>query len=348
MLRRREILFETAYGRREKAWDDIVGVVAHDHRAFHQLSPELFEVVRRLYAPDELMGVRRPGDLAHHVRGLCESVLTRLGGQRQLRAHEVERPIGEPYIERRLREEDAVLHVTPSLPVSPRLEKPYLPAVPGASIKPAPFAPAFERLVARRGAAPPPDEMLALHKAFEQRTGLFGPDDPWFESRSRAFWDDTMTRQPSTRALLQREPPGAFEAGDQLWQDALDRSHRGLFESPVRVEHGAFVLVDMLTGAELLIDELDDASRDSLASSESLFDGTVIALRSPARLALLPGAVFHPEGTEDAIALVIGAARGRGLSNDTLLDALLRMELSLRTLSRVKASYAYRVEALLV
>jgi len=223
--------------------------------------------------------------------------------------------------------------------------------VPGASVKlapAAPFAPAFERLVARRGAATPAEEMLALHKAFEQRTGLFGPDDPWFESRSRAFWDDTMTRQPSTASLLTRDAPESFDPGEKLWATALGRSHRGLFESPVHVEDGAFVLVDMLSGAELRVHELDDASRDSLASSESLFDGTVIALPSPARLALLPGAVFHPEGAEDAIALVIAAARARSLSHHTLLDALLRMELSLRTLSRVKASYAYRIEALVV
>ena len=67
--------------------------------------------------------------------------------------------------------------------------------MPGASVKlapAAPFAPAFERLVARRGAATPAEEMLALHKAFEQRTGLFGPDDPWFHQdpvrRSRSFF----------------------------------------------------------------------------------------------------------------------------------------------------------------
>ena len=56
------------------------------------------------------------------------------------------------------------------------------------------FHATFERLVAKVGAATPPDEMRALHRAFEQRTGAFGPDDPWFESRSRAFWDDALTR----------------------------------------------------------------------------------------------------------------------------------------------------------
>ena len=66
------------------------------------------------------------------------------------------------------------------------------------------------------------------------------------------------------------------------------------------------------------------------------------------QLALLPGAIFHPEGAEEAIAAVVLAARARGIPDGALLDALLRMELSLRTLSRVKPAYAYRAEALAV
>jgi hypothetical protein len=203
------------------------------------------------------------------------------------------------------------------------------------------FASAFERLVAKVGAAIPPPEMARLHAAFEQRTGAFGPDDPWFESRSRAFWDDVMTRQlASTERVLDEPDP---------WALALRRSHRGLFLS--RTGQGALVLSDILSGAELLVHEVDEASRDSLAANESVFDGTVVALLSSgpgekARLALLPGSIFHPEGAEEAIAHVITAARARGVENGPLLDALLRMELSLRTLSRVKPSYAYRPEAL--
>jgi hypothetical protein len=204
------------------------------------------------------------------------------------------------------------------------------------------FAPAFEALVARVGAATTPEAMLVLHRAFEQRTGAFGPDDAWFEARSRAFWDDTMTRQRAAAGMLE-----VLEGGERLWAEALLRSHRGLFTS--RLEAGAVVVSDALTGAELTIHDLDEASRDSVASAAGYFDGTVIALTTPAgppRLALLPGAVFHPEGVEAAIATVVVAARSRGLANDELLDALLRMELSLRTLSRVKPAYAYRAEAL--
>lgn len=202
-----------------------------------------------------------------------------------------------------------------------------------------PFAAAFDALVARVGAATPPEKMAALHRAFERRTGAFGPDDPWFESRSRAFWDDTMTRQQATQGILD-----VLDGGERLWAAALPSSHRGLFHS--RIEDGVLVLSDVLRGGDLVVHEVDEASRDALGSTAGLFDGTVVALRSPVRLALLPGAIFHPEEAEDAIGLVVAAARTRSLPDDAVLDALLRMELSLRTLSRVKPGYAYRVGAL--
>ena len=63
-------------------------------------------------------------------------------------------------------------------------------------------------------------------------------------------------------------------------------------------------------------------------------------------LALLPGGVFHPRNAIPAIEVVVAAARERDLPTSETLDALLRMERSLRALSRVKPAYAYRPEAL--
>jgi hypothetical protein len=205
------------------------------------------------------------------------------------------------------------------------------------------FSLIFERMVAKVAEALPADEIAATHRAFEERTGAFGPDDAWFESRSRAFWDDAMTRQRAASRVL-----GTLDVEERRWADALLGAHRGLFvshdDSPDG--HGDIVFSDVLSGAELVVHEIDDASRDALASTAGLFDGTVAAVAHPIRLALLPGAIFHPEAAEQAIGVVVKAARARGLANDALLDALLRMEVSLRVLSRVKPSYAYRVEAL--
>ena len=205
------------------------------------------------------------------------------------------------------------------------------------------FAEAFERLVAKVAASLSPERIAALHAAFEARTGAFGPEDAWFESRSRAFWDDTMTRQGVAAEVL-------GETGD-VWAGALTRSHRGLFQTRAPSQGSStspsgVVLSDLWSGAELLVQELDPASRDALAAPSGPFDGTVVAATEPARLALLPGAIFHPEEAEPAIAEVLSAARARALGTGPVLDGLLRMELSLRSLSRVKPSYAYRPDAL--
>jgi hypothetical protein len=231
------------------------------------------------------------------------------------------------------------------VPVSLTREKPYrrfvaaFSTAPSSRAAPASFAAVFEALVAKVSSAAKPDEIRTLHAAFEQRTGTFGPDDPWFELRSRAFWDDAMTRRDAaSRVLLELDGP------ERAWAEALPRAHRGLFEA--RHVDGGLVLHDVLGGAELFVHEMDEASRDALAGTSSLFDGTVAARKAPVRLALLPGAIFHRAEAAEAIAQVVAVGRARGLTGDTLLDALLRMELSLRVLSRVKPSYAYRAEAL--
>ena len=61
---------------------------------------------------------------------------------------------------------------------------------------------------------------------------------------------------------------------------------------------------------------------------------------------MLPGAVFHARDATPCITPVLAAARERGLGTGETLDALLRMNRALRSLSRVKVGYAYRVEAL--
>jgi hypothetical protein len=106
-------------------------------------------------------------------------------------------------------------------------------------------------------------------------------------------------------------------------------------------------LVDAWSGAELLVTLLDDESRAELdAATEQLFDARVVAIDEPWTVALLPGAVFHPRHATASIEPVLAAARARALSTAETLDALLRMERTLRSLTRVKAGFAYRPEAL--
>ncbi len=197
----------------------------------------------------------------------------------------------------------------------------------------------YESVVALAGEARHAARVAEMRRVFEGRTGAFGPDDRWFEARSRAFWDDALTRQRFA-ADVEHEVPEAARA----WIAAFGRSHRGLFRATERA--GRWLVVDAWSAAEFVIDTVDEATREELHAADSLFDGRVVAIASPLAVALLPGALFHPSEATGPIDGVVAAAKGAGLSVDDACDALLRMERSFRSLSRVKAAYAYRPEAL--
>ena len=204
---------------------------------------------------------------------------------------------------------------------------------------------AYSAIVTELGGAPLAERVAAARAAFQARTGAFGPEDAWFEARSRAFWDFA-----TTAGGLADLAAGASEEA-RAWVPALARAHRGLFVVNDRPrEDDATVLECLLTGVAFMIDDVEPGTRDALLAASAPFDGRVVAAGPPAstplRIALLPGAVFHPEDAADPIKKVLDVARTKGLTRDQTLDALLRMELSLRSLSRVKASYAYRPEAL--
>jgi hypothetical protein len=196
------------------------------------------------------------------------------------------------------------------------------------------------RIVELGGARDRQSVVGALRARFEARTGAFAPEDPWFEERSRAFWCDAVTR-----GRFAREVAAELTPAERAWVVPLERAHRGLF----RVEAGPAgrKLVDVWSGAEVIPTVVDEGSGAELdASAGQLFDARIVGADEPLVLALLPGAVFHSRDATPAIDAVLAAARAKELPTDDTLDALLRMERSLRALSRVKATYAYRVEAL--
>lgn len=195
------------------------------------------------------------------------------------------------------------------------------------------------RIVQLGGAPARAARVAALRACWEERTGGFSPEDPWFEERSRAFWDDAVTAQH-----FGREVTDELEKGERMWLGPLERAHRGLFHVS---EEDRDVLQDVWSGAELVVSTMDEASRAELdASSGQLFDARVVGVDDPLTVALLPGAVFHSRDATEHVAPVLAAARERGMSTADTLDALLRMQRALRSLSRVKPAYAYRAEAL--
>ena len=184
-----------------------------------------------------------------------------------------------------------------------------------------------------------------MRELFEKRTGAFGPEDAWFEARSRAFWDDALTTQ-GFAALA------APHAGEEVSAVVarFGRAHRGVFLVDDVDDRGAH-LVDLWSGAELLVRHLDEAQAVTLEHAEGPMDARVVAGpvaggAEVAPLFVLPGALHHGSEATEPLLKVIAAARERDMATGDALDALLRMELVFRSSSRVKAGFAYRVESL--
>jgi hypothetical protein len=197
------------------------------------------------------------------------------------------------------------------------------------------------RIVQLGGAPARAERVAVLRASWEERTGAFSPEDPWFEERSRGFWDDAVTTQ-----RFGRDVADELQEVERAWLGPLERAHRGLFRVAVSAADRD-VLEDVWSGAELVVSTMDEASRAELdASSGQLFDARVVGAGDPLTVALLPGAVFHSRDATEHVAPVLAAARARGMSTGDTLDALLRMQRALRSLSRVKPAYAYRAEAL--
>jgi hypothetical protein len=199
-------------------------------------------------------------------------------------------------------------------------------------------------------------EARRMRERFEKRAGAFGPEDPWFEPRSRAFWDDALTTQGFARLA-------APHAGDEVARvvERFDRAHRGVFLVEDVDDRGAR-LVDLWSGAELVVRHLDEAQAVTLEHAEGPMDARVVAGPTSGAsgasgasggngdevpsLYVLPGALHHGPDAIEPLEKVIAAARERDLATGDVLDALLRMELVFRSSSRVKAAFAYRVESL--
>jgi hypothetical protein len=209
----------------------------------------------------------------------------------------------------------------------------------------------YEELLQRASSAPWRERAEALKEDFLRRTsstgGKSGLSEPpraaenrESEERLRAAWDDVLTRgglageiadeldDPSERALAR----------------VLSRAHRGLFRLTVQNGHG--IVADVVSGASFLLIRRDDIGRAVAATSDetALFEARVVAATDGC--AMLPGVIFHPPDATPHIHRIVAAARSRGMPEEELCDALLRMHHAFSTLSRVKIAYAYKLEAL--
>jgi hypothetical protein len=200
---------------------------------------------------------------------------------------------------------------------------------------------AYDAIVGLGSSAELAGESARLREEFQRRTGAFQAEDPWFEARSRAFWDDALAGGFGAHAQGgEAVPPDA-----RPFARRFTRAHRGLFLVEDSKDADA-KLVDLWSGAELLIRYLDEAQAVDLEHAEGLVDARVVGGDEEGALYVLPGAFHHAADATEPAERVVAAARDRGMTTRAALDALLRMELVFRSSSRVKAGFAYRVSSL--
>jgi hypothetical protein len=200
----------------------------------------------------------------------------------------------------------------------------------------------YDELVERAAQPPFGEQARELRAAFLNRCGRLDPSDPAAEGREAAAWEDALVRG----GLALRVGAGLEDPSERATAASLAHAHRGIY---VFRELGqALIALDLWAGGEFVMLPRDDVGRE-LAAAGKRADSPLCQARllaTPDGCAVLPGTIFHPLEARAHLDATLSEARARQLETDAVLDAVLKMEHTWHTLSRVKPAYAYRVEAL--
>lgn len=180
----------------------------------------------------------------------------------------------------------------------------------------------------------------ALERArdeFHRRTGPFEVGDPWYEERTRFFFEWYLADQGGARRWLDAHPD-ATET-ERRAARALATSARSLYSVREPGADGVLVLDDRLAGGRFVL----EASHAPPLSVGDTFDGRLVALEV---LVLTKGIIFHPAQTFEALDALLAAVTPLEGDRVAILDGLLRMRMRLDRFTSIRARHIYRVEAL--
>ena len=203
----------------------------------------------------------------------------------------------------------------------------------------------YDELLARAAVAPFRDSSERLRRAFFDRTGVVDEEGLTFAVRLAAAWEDVLIGRDAEGGCLAETLGGTLE--DEAERDIahlLARGQRGLFE--LQKEGDVRFLYDHLAGGSFLLLRGDPLGRATAGGDEgrSLVVGRLVGAYDGCTL--LPGPIWLPATATPLLPDLLTEARARALARDTILDALLRMDNALATLSRVKPAFAFRVQSL--
>jgi hypothetical protein len=198
----------------------------------------------------------------------------------------------------------------------------------------------YDELLERAAQPPFAERARALRERFLSACGRLDPGHAEAGTREAAAWEDALVRGGLAYEI-------AAQLGDPSEKEtarSFGRAQRGLFVFSELDD--TLIAADLWSQAQFIVLAGDDIGRELAAAGRRAESPLCQArlLASPAGCAVLPGTVFHPLQAEQHVQAVLAAGRARRLPTDVILDALLRMEHTWHTLSRVKVAYAYRID----
>lgn len=184
-----------------------------------------------------------------------------------------------------------------------------------------------------------PGELERARRDFFERTGAFDAGDRCFEERIQLFFDWYLCSWPG--ALL---PPAL-----RLARATDDPKTRAVAEACLTATRGLFRVLGVSERRVHLEEQLGGArfrvepQRAEPFQDGELFDGHLLWAFGGPRL--LPGRVFHPPSTHEALGALVAEARTR-LARADLLDGLLRARMRLERFTSIHPRHVYRLDAL--
>lgn len=204
------------------------------------------------------------------------------------------------------------------------------------------FGPYFDRVAARATGESNLVEVRRARREFQELTGRFEEDEPWFEQRMTLFLEWFVFDRPGRDGLT---PIERFltDAGQELLAEEreifteLQATQRTLFRLE-RWHHGRIELRDMLGGGSWSVHQSEPMVG---LQRDDLMDARVVPFSGDLHLG--HGLIFHPRVAREAIMVALEEAHQKGGLCFELINLLATQRLRFDRYRNVKVRYIYKL-----
>ncbi len=204
------------------------------------------------------------------------------------------------------------------------------------------FGPYFDRVAARATADTQMVEVRRARREFQELTGKFEEDEPWFEQRMTLFLEWYVLDRPCGDGLIPVEQFVIKEARhleDKELEifEGLTATHRTLVRID-RWQAGRIELTDMIGGGMWSVQQEDPMV--GLQKGDFL-DLRIVPFRGD--LYIGRGLIFHPRVAKDCIQKTLEEAHAKGLLSFDLVNVLASQRLRFDRYRNFKVKHVYRL-----